>query len=205
MRLSRLVYRLLAAIIYPVFRAKLTDIQGLEYLPSRDGYIIAANHVDWLDGFYITAAVESNKHRPVNFLTKSNNYWWTTIAVQIPSDQKGAIMDYALAKLKTGAIVCNFPEGRRNAEQMLLPGKTGTVRMAIDAGVPIIPTGIICASGCTMIESIKFLFDKKRAFTLRFGPPMKFDRPTGEITKDWLESQTAGLMAAIAPLAEKRV
>ena len=79
-----IVFQTLKAVAYPVFRPKLKPLVGADHLPRQGGYILAANHVDWLDGFYIAAAVSAVRNVPVHFLTKSNNYWWTQVAIQIP-------------------------------------------------------------------------------------------------------------------------
>ncbi len=203
MRPARLVYATLSSIVYPVFNAKLPAVEGLDYLPSSGGYIIACNHVDWLDGFYIAAAVGRHRGVPVHFLTQSNNYWWTTVAVQIPA-ARGLIVDSSVPQLQHGQVICNFPEGERNVSSQLLIGKTGTVRMAATAGVPVIPAGIACEVGRNMGQSLRFLFSSRRQVQLKFGAPLTFNVPPGGITAEWLKNETGRLMRAIAPLANKR-
>lgn len=196
------VYATLATIAYPFFRMKLEPLIGAEHLPKHGAYILAANHIDWLDGFYVAAAVDSVRHIPVHFLTASNNYWWTTIAVQIP-EQKSEIIPHVVAELKSGKVICNFPEGKRNNEPQLLPGKTGTVRMAAEAGVPIIPVGIKASYGKNMGESISNLLSTAHRVTITFGPPISIQIPPEGITELWLREKTSYLMEVIAPLAEK--
>lgn len=198
------VYSVLSSIIYPVFNKKLDHVTGVDYLPSQGGYLIACNHVDWLDGFYITATTGKYRGVPTHFLTKSNNYWWTTIAVQIPDD-RNTIIDQAVQQLRSGKVICNFPEGERNATPKLLLGKTGTVRMAAEAGVPVIPAGITCEAGRNMGQSIRFLFSNKYRINLSFGEPLRFNVPPTGITTEWLTNETTRLMRAIAPLCGKIV
>jgi 1-acyl-sn-glycerol-3-phosphate acyltransferase len=198
------VYRALAPIICPRFRKKITSLSGIEHLPSGDGFIIACNHVDWLDGFYLIAVTHLYRHLPIHFLTKSNNYWWTGIAVQIPDD-RSAIIDAAVGQLRSGEGICNFPEGERNDTPRLTPGKTGTVRMAAEAGVPVIPAGITCDAGRNMGQSIRFLLSSHHPVQLRFGAPLTFPIPRQGITSEWLTAETDRLMRAIAPLADKSV
>jgi len=197
------VYQTLQSIAYPIFKPKLESVTGVELLPASGGYILAANHVDWLDGFYIAAAVGIARNHQVNFLTSSNNYWWTTAAIQIPKE-KSKIIDHAVEELQSGKILCNFPEGQRNPDATLLEGKTGTVRMAALAGVPIVPVGIRCDSGKNMAQSMMYLMSRNHKVAISIGQSFTPQIPPGGITKEWLASQTAILMNTIAPLANKK-
>lgn len=198
-----LPYYLLRPIIVPLFRRHMS-LTGVDYLPDRGGYILAANHVDWLDGFYVAAALAETRDVPVFFLTVSNNYWWTRLAVQIPS-QKADIIDAAVASLHRGWVICNFIEGQRNPNGRLLPGKTGTVRMAALAGAPIVPLGITCSSQPTMAQSLHRLLRGQDRVRLSFGQPLIVTPPVGELTPDWLRQETERVMRAIMPLCGKTV
>jgi 1-acyl-sn-glycerol-3-phosphate acyltransferase len=198
------LYPLLRLALLPVSKSALQSVTGQANIPATGGFIIAANHVDWLDGFFIAAAVEQACCRPVKFLTSSNNYWWTGVAVQIP-EKKSEIVDHAVKELRVGHIICNFPEGQRNPESTMLPGHTGTVRMAALAGVPVIPVGIIAVSKPSMRDSIRRLRQPDQAVAINFGSPMFFSSPAGGLTGEWLKAETSRLMSAIAPLAGKRV
>ncbi len=203
MKPSRVVYNSLSAVIYPMFLAKIKKTEGLENLPRRGGFLIAANHVDWLDGFYIAAAVGEYLNRPVYFLTKTNNYWWTTLTIQIPTSARGTIVDTAVKQVTKGKIICNFPEGVRNDNKTLVPGKTGTARIAMMAGVPIIPLGISCDSGRTMAQSLLYALSAQHPVTLRVGPPLTFSRQRVDPAPADVRTATAAIMRAIAPLAGK--
>lgn len=196
-------YRLASTIVLPRFKQKIVGIDGIENCPANGGFILAANHVDWLDGFYLIAAIDAAQHRPVHFLTQTNNYWWSTIALPIPAE-RSAIITAATRYLQSGKIICNFPEARRNSTKYLLPGKTGTVRMAATAGVPIVPVGITCDSGRNMGQSLQFLLSSAHPVRLRFGAPLRCSIPSSGISAEWLTTETERLMRAIAPLCDKQ-
>lgn len=198
------LHPLLARIFLPPFQRKLTVIDGLENLPRNSGGILAPNHSDWLDGFYLSAAVYEAQKKKVKFLTVTNNYWWTGVATQIPY-QKDKIVDRAIKDLRYGGLVCNFPEGRRNPSAQLSPGRTGTVRMAVQADIPVIPVGIRCLAGQTMRDSLRILRSRENPVAIYFGPPLTFTAPESGVTHEWLTAETGRLMAAIAPLAGKTV
>lgn len=195
------IYTTLSPIVFPIFHRK-TVVEGVEHLPSSGGFIIAPNHVDWLDGFYLSAALGKHRHVPINFLAKTNNYWWTGISVQIPTDRSQVVSSVA-QELRGGKVICNFPEGRRNVSSQLLPGKTGTVRMAAEAQVPVIPVGIICEPGRSMGQSLQHLISSQYPMTLRFGSPLTFTIPPVGISTEWLSTETQHLMQSIAILANK--
>ncbi|MEK7637611.1 MAG: lysophospholipid acyltransferase family protein [Patescibacteria group bacterium] len=200
----QVAYTTVTKLAYPLFKPKLTDVAGLENLPRQGGFLLAANHVDWLDGFYIAVAVGLERGLPVHFLSSTNNYWWTTLTLKIPR-HRGEIIDAAAKFLTNGKVICNFLEGQRNPSSQLLPGKTGTVRMALAAGVPVIPVGITCDAGRNMGQSLQFLFSPLHTVTLKFGAPLIFHIPPGGISGKWLAGATNRLMRAIAPLCGKTV
>ncbi|MBI3573146.1 MAG: 1-acyl-sn-glycerol-3-phosphate acyltransferase [Candidatus Kerfeldbacteria bacterium] len=205
MKPSNLVYQTVSTLAYPLFKPKLQTIQGIERLPAQGGFMIAANHVDFLDGFYIAAAIGLARNIPVHFLTKTNNYWWTTVTIQIPPGDHARAVDLAVAALRQGQVICNFPEGERNPSAKMLPGKTGTVRMALEAGVPIIPLGIACRPGRNMGQSLLYLMSKNNAVTIRIGRAMNFSDATSLHSPDTIREYTRQLMTAIASLCDKTV
>jgi len=71
-----------------------------------------------------------------------------TAVGQVPIDRTDA--DAAEAALQTGvrvlgagALLGIYPEGTRSPDGRLYRGKTGVARMALDAGVPVIPVGMV--------------------------------------------------------------
>lgn len=198
-----IAYQTVKTVAYPIFRQKISTVRGLEHLPKSGSFVIAANHVDWLDGFYIAATIGDALGIPVYFLTKSNNYWWTQVAIQIPADRKNTV-DVAVEALRSGKVICNFPEGQRNAKNTLLPGKTGSVRMAALAGVPVIPVGITSTSQKNMAKSILQMMQKNHGVEIAIGSAVHFSVPNSGMTEEWLKTSTSQLMGAIAPLCHKR-
>lgn len=197
------MYTTVKRVGYPVIVPKLRSITGVEHLPKRGGYILAANHVDWLDGFYIAVAVGQARNVPVYFLSTTNNYWWTTLTLKIPRE-RSAIIDRASTYLQQGKVICNFPEGRRNPDRRIGEGKNGTVRLAMAAGVPVIPVGITCDYGRTMGESIRNLLSRtEHHVSINFGAPLNFPGSIDDKNVQYLQQATAHIMQAIAKLANK--
>lgn len=188
--------------IFPIFESALSGLEGAEQLPTDGGFIIASNHVDWLDGFFIGAAVWRARRRPVYFLTRSKYYWWSSVILPIPK-QKRDIVEHAAAHVRDGKAIVIFPEGQRNPTNQLLPGKTGVVRTAMATGAPVVPLGLTCPAGRNVGQSLLRVLFHRQPVRVRIGPPLTFSAPSGQITNEWLHQETQRLMAAIAPLCGK--
>jgi 1-acyl-sn-glycerol-3-phosphate acyltransferase len=123
--------------------------EGLEHIPRSGPALIACNHASYLDPLANAYAVVRAGRRP-RFLAKDDLFrafgirWAMKGTRQIPvargtGDQSP--LRNAEAALAAGQVVVVYPEGTvtRRADGLPMEGKTGTVRLALTAGVPIIP------------------------------------------------------------------
>src|SRR5207302_2444422 len=67
---------------------------------------------------------------------------------QVPIDRSGgraseAALRKGLEILQKGDLLGLYPEGTRSPDGRLYRGKTGIARMALEAGVPVIPVAMI--------------------------------------------------------------
>ncbi len=192
------------SILLPLFRKKIAEIIGREFLPPSPPYLLAANHVDYLDGFFISAAVFAERKQAVYFITKSSNYWWTRATIPIDQNKRSESIDDAFGYLRGGKVICNFVEGSRNPERYLLKGRTGTARLALVANVPVIPVGVAGPSGKNFMQSLTNLFTDRGDVTVRFGPPVPLDEfRLRQLDYDTLNQATDRIMQALVPLTGK--
>ena len=63
-------------------------------------------------------------------------------------------LEIALDVLKEGHLLGIYPEGTRSPDGRLYRGRTGVARLALTAGVPVIPTGLIGTPEVMPIEPI---------------------------------------------------
>ncbi len=123
--------------------------EGLEMIPAQGPALIACNHASYLDPL-VNAYAVVRAHRRPRFLAKADLFrafgirWAMKGTRQIPvargtGDQSP--LRNAEAALRAGEVVVIYPEGTvtRRADGLPMEGKTGTVRLAIATGVPIIP------------------------------------------------------------------
>jgi 1-acyl-sn-glycerol-3-phosphate acyltransferase len=143
----RFVIRL-ALVIFRLFRFRF-DVRGSEHLPTTGGAIICSNHVSFFDFTFLgLGALPQN--RLVRFMAKSSvfDHWFAgrfMRAMQhIPVDRKAgaAAFESAVRALKDGEVVGVFPEATISTSFTVKDLKAGAARMAVDAGVPIIPAAV---------------------------------------------------------------
>ncbi len=120
--------------------------EGHEHVPDG-GVILAANHRSFLDPFVIGACLK----RPIYFVAKKELFdsrlqaWFLNSLGAFPikrgqSDDDS--MATALELLARGEAVVIFPEGTRHRTGPLREPRRGVGRMALEAGVPIVPVAV---------------------------------------------------------------
>jgi 1-acyl-sn-glycerol-3-phosphate acyltransferase len=101
----------------------------------------------------------------------------------------------ALEIIQRGGVVGMFPEGTRNPRGYLLPADPGAAFLALKAGVPILPVGIL---GTLDVLPKGAKVPRLRKIRVRIGPPVRVDDiPPG---RDQIEQVSDRIMRAIADL-----
>lgn len=145
------LYRLAKSVLSrPLHSAYEIDVDGIGHVPDSGGVIVAANHRSFMDSVFLALVVK----RPVSFLAKAEYFdhrrtaWLFRATGQIPV-RRGSpaaarrALDAALAVLNDGGVVGVFPEGTRSRDGRLHRGNLGPARLAVAAGVPIVPVGLV--------------------------------------------------------------
>ena len=126
------------------------SVHGVEHLPPKGtGIIVAAYHANHLDPILVGLALKRNGRMP-HFLAKSTLFTGVLgkilkIIGQIPvlraSASAGDSLEYAKDALANGQTVVIYPEGTLTKDPDFWPQhfKTGTARLALETGAPIIP------------------------------------------------------------------
>jgi 1-acyl-sn-glycerol-3-phosphate acyltransferase len=123
--------------------------EHLDRIPAAGPAIIACNHISYLDPLTNGDAVVRAGRRP-RFLAKEDLFRIPIVgralrgAGQIPvarGARDRSSLDRAVAALDRGEVIVVYPEGTVTKREDGLPmeGKTGTVRLALQTGLPIIP------------------------------------------------------------------
>jgi 1-acyl-sn-glycerol-3-phosphate acyltransferase len=153
-------------------------IEGYDNVPEEGGHIVVANHVSFLDPVLVCAYTP----RAVHFITYARYYylrglhWFLKRMHTIPLKKDGkdiSALKKALRLLKAEELVGIFPEGERSLTGQLGAGSPGVALMAIKAGLPILPIGIIGAYEA-FPRGAKFPRFRS-SITLRYGKPFRID------------------------------
>jgi 1-acyl-sn-glycerol-3-phosphate acyltransferase len=159
------------------------DFSGEENIPRKDGAILAINHVSYLD-FAITGTAALPAGRYVRFMAKKEIFENKLAGplmrgmhhISVDRSSGSASFVAALRALKAGEIIGIFPEGTTSTSFEIKELKSGAVRLAIGAGVPVVPT-IIWGSQRIWTKGIKRnLKRNKFPVTVRFGEPIFYER-----------------------------
>ena len=167
-------------------------VEGLENVPARGGAILASNHLSFSDSFFLPLEID----RRVTFLAKGDYFTGRglkgrlTAAFfrginQVPVDRSGgraseAALDAGVRILKRGELLGIYPEGTRSPDGRLYRGKTGIARMALEAGVPVIPVAMINTFD---IQPPGQVIPRVMRVGIRIGKPLDFSRYAG-MSKD---------------------
>ncbi|MCU1613619.1 MAG: 1-acyl-sn-glycerol-3-phosphate acyltransferase [Frankiales bacterium] len=143
----RVVIRV-ALIVFRLFGFRF-DVRGAEHVPATGGAVICSNHVSYFDFTFLGLAALP-QHRMVRFMAKSGvfGHWFAGPFMRamrhIPVDRAAgaAAFEAAIRALKDGEVVGVFPEATISSSFTVKELKAGAARMAVDAGVPILPAAV---------------------------------------------------------------
>ena len=195
-KLAYSLVKLPASIIYR------TKCEGLENVPYQDGIIMASNHLNSADQFYIGTAIGNRQFYGLAASTIKNTmrgkyFAFTEGAIFVDrndpvSRQKS---EEELTKIVVnGKTILIFPEGTRKnktpegREQIQLPFKLGTVSIAQKTGSPILP--------------ISLYYGNKKY--LKFGE-LLFVKPTDDLINANLELENRIKNMTLESIQEDRI
>lgn len=188
------------------FRALAWDIRvtGQEHLPEQGGAVLATNHISYLD-YLFSGYAAYQRGRRLRFVAKQELFDIPVLGAalralgHIPVDRAGQPSDAvgrAVEALRDGELIGMFPEGTISASFVPLPGKTGAARMAMGAGVPLIP-GAVWGGHRILSKGGRGRPQRHLVATCDIGPPVAYD--PGEDVR----AVSDRLMAAIGELVDK--
>jgi 1-acyl-sn-glycerol-3-phosphate acyltransferase len=179
-------------------------VEGLEHLPERGPFIVAANHHNYLDGVVLGCAVPP----PIAFLVMPR-VWRATplhpffhrrigsIPVDLDRPDPGALRR-ALDALAAARVVGIFPEGPFSVRGRLERGRPGVGLLALRSGVAVVPAGI--RGTYEALAGRRFYLPRRQPFTVRFGRPRRFSTAAYANPRTARLEVTAQIMADIADL-----
>ena len=176
-RMYRVLRRIIPPLANPYFRIQL---EGIDNIPDLGGAILACNHLSFIDSILLPL----NVPRPVYFLGKAD-YWdsWRTrwfvrgtgvVPVHRGGGEQGeASLRTGVDILRRGDLLGIYPEGTRSPDGRLYRGKTGPVRMALEADVPVVPCAVIGSNVALPTGAYR---PRRHPVTVRYGLPLSLSR-----------------------------
>lgn len=149
----RTIYRLVKLPLSLMCKMK---VEGLENVPYQDGFIMASNHLNSKDQYYIGNAIGARRFCGLAASTIKNTFRgrlfsFTGEAVYVDRtdpESKKIAEEELCKKIINGTTALIFPEGTRKnkteegREKLQLPFKLGTVAIAQKTGSAIIPMSL---------------------------------------------------------------
>jgi 1-acyl-sn-glycerol-3-phosphate acyltransferase len=169
---------------------------GRENVPAEGAFIIASNHLSWIDVPLIPAYLS----RPVIYMAKEETFkgklgWLVRFLGAFPVKRGEAdrqALRAADEQLKEGNIFIIFPEGTRSKTHTLARGHSGLGMIALRSGVPVVPVAVW--------GSEKILKTFRPLVTVHYGKPMIL-KPAGQkVTREDVDAVTAQVMRNIAAM-----
>jgi 1-acyl-sn-glycerol-3-phosphate acyltransferase len=163
-------------------------VEGEENIPEDGAAIFASNHLSFSDSIFLPLMVP----RRMTFLAKSDYFTGRGIkgrltaaffkgVGQLPIDRSGgrageAALRQGLKVLRRGELLGIYPEGTRSPDGRLYRGRTGVARMALEAGVPVLPVAMI---GTDKAQPTGKKVPKLMRIGIKIGKPLDFSRYEG--------------------------
>lgn len=176
------------------------DVQGADRIPSSGGAVLACTHVSYLDFIFCGLAGLPAK-RKTRFMAKQSVFANKIAGPlmrgmrHIPVDRAAGQASYqaAVAALKAGEVVGVFPEATITQSFTVKPIKTGAVRMAAEAGVPVLPVAVWGSQRLWTKGRPKNLTQRHVPILIRVGDPFQPgpDDDLEVLTKDLRARMTA--------------
>jgi len=177
------------------------QLTGTENVPRTGGAVIALNHISYVD-FVLGGFGTLPSKRLTRFMAKevlfSNRYSGPLMRGMhhIPVDRAAGAASYqrAIRYLTAGEVVGVFPEATISRSFELKEFKSGTVRMAAQAAVPVIPM-ILWGTQRMLTKDHPRDFSRHRTIAITVGAPITVtpDDDPAEATAH-LRSTMAGML-----------
>ena len=156
---------------------------GTEHVPRQGGVMLAVNHIGYVDFIYGGLAANPSG-RKVRFMAKREIFDHAVTGpimrsmhhIEVDRGEGLASYDQALEYLRQGEAVGIFPEATISRAFVLKEFKTGAVRIAAAAGVPLVPV-VLWGTQRMVTKDHPKDFSRGKTIAINVGEPL---HPTGE-------------------------
>jgi 1-acyl-sn-glycerol-3-phosphate acyltransferase len=205
------LYLIARLVLRPIFLIPRPTITGRENVPATGPFIIASNHLSFIDSMVIPLMAP----RRVGYLAKAEYFtgtgvkgWLTrtlfTALGALPVEREThraaqAALYTAMGVLREGGGFGIYPEGTRSRDGRLARGKTGVAWLALTADCPVVPVAVV---GTDRVQPVGAGWPWPRRYSVTFGKPLTFPEHRGKANNGKARREvTDRIMEAIAELS----
>lgn len=160
------------------------DWRRADRIPRSGGAVMAANHVSHIDPLLVAEMLLAHGRVP-RFLAKNALFrvpivgWWFRAAGHVEVDRdagQGAYGD-AVRAAREGRLLLVYPEGSitRRPDGMPMSMKSGAVRIALEASVPLVPVAQWGAQAILPAYSRRLHLGRRTRVVIAVGEPIRLD------------------------------
>ncbi len=179
-----MAYAIFRKTFLPLLRTFYQEVEGEKNIPPQGPYIIAVNHVGFIDYFFIVTVFCRYTSGLIHFIAKELKFrdvflrrWWGQIPVD-PNDKEKCLKE-AEQCLQRGEVVVFFPEGQASGNgPELYKGKTGVARLALRTKIPVLPVSFYgpqrLGKYFLSVRNLINLFSFFKKVKMTIGQPLRF-------------------------------
>jgi 1-acyl-sn-glycerol-3-phosphate acyltransferase len=179
-------------------------LSGTEHVPRSGGVLLAVNHISYVDFIYGGLAANPSG-RLVRFMSKREIFdhplggplMRSLHHIEVDRADGVGSFHRAVEMLRAGEAVGIFPEATISRALVLKELKTGAVRIAAEAGVPVVPVAL-WGTQRMMTKDHPRDFSRGTSVQIRVGEPL---HPTGVDPV----AETAELKARMSTLLDEAI
>lgn len=180
------------------------QLRGTDNIPHSGGAVLACNHISYVDFVFAGLAADAVKRR-VRFMAKQELFRHRVTGPlmrgmhHIEVNRADGLASYreAVGYLERGELVGVFPEATISYSFEPKQFKTGAVRLAAEAGVPVVPV-IVWGTQRMFPKGHDRDFSRGQTLAISVGEPL---RPTGSDAV----AETADLKATMVTLLDETI
>lgn len=198
----RLILRFLINLIAKV------EIQGWEFVPKEGTFIIATNHLGFLDALLAFYALDrwdifipvAEKWEKIGILRWASKYLNLVFIDRFNPDIKA--LRKMIDLMEKGNLLIIAPEGTRSRVGSMIEGKPGVSYLAAKLNRPILPVGLAGTEDKVVLQNLKRL--RRSHIIVRAGPPFTLPPLPKQGRDQALKQYTDEIMCRIAALIPEK-
>jgi 1-acyl-sn-glycerol-3-phosphate acyltransferase len=186
------VYATVIALVRLIWRIqglKIT-VTGYDNVPATGGAVVAINHTGYLDFTFAGLPAYNGRGRKMRFMAKQEVFDSKVTGplmrslrhISVNRQDGAASYEEAVRNLKDGELVGVYPEATISRSFEIKEFKSGATRMAVEAGVPIVPVIVWGAQRIWTKGHPKKLFRPKVPISVVVGEPIQPTLGTAELS-----------------------